>query len=105
MWQDANRTALYAANAVWWDAGGYNGNTDEEAMMGDDESATDIEDSQVRHREDEAQRGAKRRADNTGSSWSPLLSSLLDSNSLSLILMRLTTLVLAFLDCAPDTHA
>ena len=47
LWQDANRTELYAANAVWWDAGGYNGNTDEEAMMGDDESAADIEDSQV----------------------------------------------------------
>jgi len=46
LWQDANRTALYAANAVWWDAGGYNGNTDEEAMIGDDESAADIEDSQ-----------------------------------------------------------
>jgi len=45
LWQDSNRTALYAANAVWWDAGGYCGSTDEEAMMGDDESDKDIEDS------------------------------------------------------------
>lgn len=43
--QRAQRRAFYAANSAWWEDGGYNGSTDEAAMIGDEHSETDIEES------------------------------------------------------------
>ena len=40
--QSEEREQLYAANASWWDRGGYGGATEEEAMIGDDESDDDV---------------------------------------------------------------
>ena len=43
--QAAQRSAFYAANSTWWADGGYNGSTDEAAMIGDDHSEEDVEES------------------------------------------------------------
>ena len=43
--QRAQRRAFYAANSAWWEDGGYNGSTDEAAMIGDEHSEADIEES------------------------------------------------------------
>jgi protein N-terminal methyltransferase len=43
--QQASRAAFYAANSAWWDDGGYNGSSDEAAMIGDDHSEADAEES------------------------------------------------------------
>jgi len=43
--QQEQCTSFYAANSAWWDDGGYNGSTDEAAMIGDDHSELDIEES------------------------------------------------------------
>ena len=43
--QAAERDAYYAANATWWDQGGYGGESVEEAMIGDGESEEDVLDS------------------------------------------------------------
>ena len=47
LWDDqaANHEAYYEANAAWWDADGYGGSTDEEAMIGDGGSSEDLEHS------------------------------------------------------------
>ena len=46
--QSRRRDELYAANAAWWDDGGYNGATDEEAMIGDTGSDADCQETAVR---------------------------------------------------------
>jgi len=43
--QREQRAAFYAANSAWWDDGGYNGATDEAAMIGDEHSEADTEES------------------------------------------------------------
>jgi SAM-dependent methyltransferase len=43
--QNAQRASFYAANSAWWDDGGYNGSTDEAAMIGDEHSEPDLEES------------------------------------------------------------
>ena len=40
--QSEEREQFYTANARWWDQGGYGGATEEEAMIGDDESDDDV---------------------------------------------------------------
>jgi len=43
--QKAQRGVFYAANGAWWDDGGYNGSTDEAAMIGDEHSELDVAES------------------------------------------------------------
>ena len=43
--QEAQRSAYYAANSAWWEDGGYNGSTDEAAMIGDEHSEEDVKES------------------------------------------------------------
>ena len=44
--QARQRDSYYAANDAWWDADGYGGDTDDEAMIGDGGSPEDLEHSQ-----------------------------------------------------------
>lgn len=39
--QETRKDEFYEANALWWQAGGYGGATDDEEMIGDEHSATD----------------------------------------------------------------
>ena len=43
--QSSQRAAFYSANNAWWDDGGYNGSTDEAAMIGDENSELDTVES------------------------------------------------------------
>ena len=43
--QQEQRAAFYSANRLWWEDGGYNGSTDEAAMIGDENSEADTEES------------------------------------------------------------